>query len=694
MAATWGGYIFVLNMIGLHAALLVILGRFSTKVYLSYSIFYVIGSLLATRIPIIGLAPFKSLEQVLPLLVFVAYQLIQYCQYKIKAKTMTNNQAWKFRVKVFFMVCLVLILSVKLFIPKGYFGPISARVRGLFVTHTKTGNPLVDSVAEHQPADSLSYFRYLQHLCIFTPIGFILSLINFGDAASFVLLYAIVAYWFSVKMVRLILLLGPAASILSGIALGRVITWSFYQLFLDFEEEEQDAKSESTSEVRQTMAQTIKKKKKKRSNFQKASTSNFVKNVFSTKDGSIIKRIVATILVLVLSMFAMSFQNYCIKMSRILSNPSISMFGQKQDGSLVRVDDYREAYWWLRDNTPEDSRILAWWDYGYQITAIANRTTLADGNTWNHEHIALIGKILTANIDEGYSIARHLADYVLIWTGGGADDLAKSPHLARIANSVYRGQCPNDPTCNDFGFVDLEGNPSPMMEDSFLYQLYSHKLVDDVEVDSEKFEEVYKSKWGKVRIFRILNIDEDSRQFTFDPRNRVCDTPGSWFCRGQYPPALTEVLEQKQDFTQLEDFNSNRFDAEYQDQYFENLNKRKSSHRREKQNLKKGIEGNIVKPPVAEIAVVNSIWEDTLETTRLWELITSGDVSELKYVLQADPILAFIRSSDGRGPMFWAFEHRRQDMVKVLMQIGVSHSERDKEGYTPVDLLDAPSGSN
>ena len=105
-------------------------------------------------------------------------------------------------------------------------------------------------------------------------------------------------------------------------------------------------------------------------------------------------------------------------------------------------------------NTPEDARIMAWWDYGYQITAISNRTTLADGNTWNHEHIALLGKALTASEEEGYEIARHLADYVLVWGGGGGDDLAKSPHLARIANSVYRDHCPSgDPTCRAFGFV-------------------------------------------------------------------------------------------------------------------------------------------------------------------------------------------------------------------------------------------------
>ena len=44
----------------------------------------------------------------------------------------------------------VFLLVVFLIMPAGYLGPLSARVRGLFVQHTRTGNPLVDSVAEHQ----------------------------------------------------------------------------------------------------------------------------------------------------------------------------------------------------------------------------------------------------------------------------------------------------------------------------------------------------------------------------------------------------------------------------------------------------------------------------------------------------------------------------------------------------------------
>lgn len=38
-----------------------------------------------------------------------------------------------------------------------------------------------------------------------------------------------------------------------------------------------------------------------------------------------------------------------------------------------------------------DSKILSWWDYGYQMSAMANRTVLVDNNTWNNTHIATVG---------------------------------------------------------------------------------------------------------------------------------------------------------------------------------------------------------------------------------------------------------------------------------------------------------------
>eukprot|EP00956_Cyclotella_meneghiniana_P039576 scaffold174548_cov20-Cyclotella_meneghiniana.AAC.1 len=48
MVASWGGYVFVVNLIGVHAASLVLLGRYSSKLYASYTAFYVVGTALAT----------------------------------------------------------------------------------------------------------------------------------------------------------------------------------------------------------------------------------------------------------------------------------------------------------------------------------------------------------------------------------------------------------------------------------------------------------------------------------------------------------------------------------------------------------------------------------------------------------------------------------------------------------------------
>jgi dolichyl-diphosphooligosaccharide---protein glycosyltransferase len=75
--------------------------------------------------------------------------------------------------------------------------------------------------------------------------------------------------------------------------------------------------------------------------------------------------------------------------STAYSSPSVVLASRLADGSQYIIDDYREAYYWLRMNTPDDARVMSWWDYGYQIAGMADRTTLVDNNTWNNTHIAV-----------------------------------------------------------------------------------------------------------------------------------------------------------------------------------------------------------------------------------------------------------------------------------------------------------------
>jgi dolichyl-diphosphooligosaccharide--protein glycosyltransferase len=474
MVAAWGGYIFVINLIGVHAGALVAMGRFSKKVYISYTLFYFIGTALAIQVPVVGWTPLKSLEQLGPFLVFLGFQLLQLCEVIKGKKPMTRIEVFKLRVRVFGVAGVAAGLLVMSVAPSGYFGPISSRVRGLFVQHTKTGNPLVDSVAEHQPASSRAYFQYLHHVCSLAPIGFLMVATNLSDSSSFLLVWGVTTYFFSHRMVRLILLTAPVGTACAGVAAGRLFAWCLRQWWESESDGSNDTTNGNNGEAPVEAAPPGKKsksKKGKKGGVPPSSSSSSSSNAnssfdglssfktafdgaLSSSEGIIAKRTIACLILLLGYFLANNFAIYCWKLAHDLWNPTIIVKARLRDGRVIKLDDYREAYWWLRDNTPEDARIMAWWDYGYQITAIANRTTLADGNTWNHEHIALLGKALTASEDEGYAIARHLADYVLIWGGGGGDDLAKSPHLARIANSVYRDHCPaGDPTCRAFGFV-------------------------------------------------------------------------------------------------------------------------------------------------------------------------------------------------------------------------------------------------
>jgi len=267
---------------------------------------------------------------------------------------------------------------------------------------------------------------------------------------------------------------------------------------------------------------------------------------------------------------ASSFYGYSHNFAERSSQPQIMFKAQLQNGQNVIVDDYREAYHWIDDHTEKDSRVMAWWDYGYQIAGIAKRTSIADGNTWNHEHIATLGRILTAPEDEAHSLARHIADYVLVWAGGGGDDLAKSPHLARIGNSVYPGHC-SDPTCSMFGFHQ-DRSPTPMMANSLLYKLVMAGHMG-VKVNETYFQHMYTSKYGKVRIYKVRKVSLKSKKWIADPANRVCDAPGSWYCVGQYPPALQDFVSKRRDFKQLEDFNvkQDAHSKKYQEEYMRRM---------------------------------------------------------------------------------------------------------------------------
>ena len=93
--------------------------------------------------------------------------------------------------------------------------------------------------------------------------------------------------------------------------------------------------------------------------------------------------------------------------------PIILNGGSKFNGSFT---DWNEAMNWIKNNTPEDSVVASWWDYGYWIQTKGERTSLADNSTLIDHVIEKIAKIFLSTPDQGWhSLQEMEADYFVIF---------------------------------------------------------------------------------------------------------------------------------------------------------------------------------------------------------------------------------------------------------------------------------------
>jgi len=95
----------------------------------------------------------------------------------------------------------------------------------------------------------------------------------------------------------------------------------------------------------------------------------------------------------------------------------------------VATDDWKESLEWIKTNTPKDSVIAAWWDYGYWISTMSDRTTLTDNATIDSKKIQKIAKTLLSPPNEAWNTLKELgADYVVIFVAGQKiDQLNEKP---------------------------------------------------------------------------------------------------------------------------------------------------------------------------------------------------------------------------------------------------------------------------
>uniref|UniRef100_A0AAY4E9N6 dolichyl-diphosphooligosaccharide--protein glycotransferase n=1 Tax=Denticeps clupeoides TaxID=299321 RepID=A0AAY4E9N6_9TELE len=477
MVSAWGGYVFIINLIPLHVFVLLLMQRFSRRLYIAYSTFYIVGLVLSMQIPFVGFQPIRTSEHMAAAGVFALLQAYAFLQY---LKDRLTRQ--EFQTLFFLGVSLaagVVFFTVIYLTYTGYIAPWSGRFYSLWDTgYAKIHIPIIASVSEHQPTTWVSFFFDLHILVCTFPAGLWFCIKNINDERVFVALYAISAVYFAGVMVRLMLTLTPVVCMLSAIAFSNVFE---HYLGDDMKREKPPAEDSSDEDDKRNSG-----------------------NLYD-KAGKVRKH-VSDIVTMLMLMLLMMFAVHCTWVtSNAYSSPSVVLASYNHDGSRNILDDFREAYYWLRQNTDEHARVMSWWDYGYQIAGMANRTTLVDNNTWNNSHIALVGKAMSSNESAAYEIMKSLdVDYVLIIFGGvigySGDDINKFLWMVRIAE----GEHPKD--------IRLDFRTPPGFDRT------RNAEIGNKDIRLKHLEEAFTSEHWLVRIYRVKK--EDNRQgLDHKPRN-------------------------------------------------------------------------------------------------------------------------------------------------------------------------------
>lgn len=516
MVSAWGGYVFITNLIPLHVFILILMGRYQSKLYSAYTTWYAIGTLASMQIPFVGFLPIRSNDHMAALGVFGLVQIIALGNY-IKSQVSSE----RFKAVMFISLILIFTLGVSGLFALTYAGviaPWTGRFYSLWDTnYAKIHIPIIASVSEHQPTAWPSFFFDTQFLIWLFPAGVFLLFLELKDEHVFVLAYSVLCSYFAGVMVRLMLTLTPVICVSGAIALSKL-----FDIYLDFSAAISNKKIEpSAIEVSDEKAEDEDIDFDVELDFDEEESSN-------ARLFTIFSKLVVT---LTFVGYLFLFVYHCTWVtSNAYSSPSVVLPSTNPDGSPALIDDFREAYYWLRMNTDEDAKVAAWWDYGYQIGGMADRTTLVDNNTWNNTHIAIVGKAMSSPQDKAYQILKdHDVDYVLIIFGGvigySGDDLNKFLWMVRISEGIWPDEIKEREFFTDKGEYRVDSGATKTMKESLMYKLSYHrfpslfsgkegldrvrnqKIREEDVGNLDYFEEVFSSENWMVRIYRLKAPD-------------------------------------------------------------------------------------------------------------------------------------------------------------------------------------------
>lgn len=404
--ASWGASYYPLGLAALFAVLLLLLGRYSKRLLLSYGLTLGLGLFIAVNVPKLSTRFLFTTPVLVALMVFSLL-----CLWEILRNTKTNK--WKLAYTLVFFAIAGVAIVVTL-------GRGTTPMAGKFLTvlnpFERLYNPILESVQEHRPPAWGSFYYDYGIGIFFIVIGLYFAVRNPTNRNLFLVLYALTSVYFASSMIRLLVILAPSFSMLWAVGLVGVLK-PFIMV------------------MRETPGIQTRKK-----------------YVF----GHVGKEFSGAAIILVFVLLSFSF---ILPTGSTRDKPRV--FEQAYSPVTILASsvplrtgepilEWYNTLMWMKYNLPADTIVVSWWDYGYWISIIGNKTTLADNGTGNTTQVANIGRIFMSNetgavnILETYERDGRRPEYIVVFTSfdsngndRGYGDEGKWRWMAKIAASKF-----------------------------------------------------------------------------------------------------------------------------------------------------------------------------------------------------------------------------------------------------------------
>jgi len=394
----WGAAFYPIGVTVLFVFVLILLRRYTHQLLLSYSLTFGLGLFIAINVP--KLTPtYLTTVPILP----IAGVLVLLCLYEI-SRVLASTK-WKVILIIAFLAMLIGGFGVLWQL--GYMHDIAGKFWSVINPFERAASPLTESVAEHRISAWGSLYYEFGIGIIFFLAGFFFVMRNPDDKNLFLLILGLTSLYFSCSMVRLLVLIAPAFSLLASIGVIGILK-PFNTLF-------------------------------------KEPPKIFTKKKYSLEHVGREFSGTAIFLIFLILMTNFAFSPQSGGMPRVYTQADTPVTISGGSLSIVPnapVKAWMDALGWLKSLSTAPV-VCSWWDYGYWLTILGNATSLCDNATINTTQIENVGFTFMANetislkmleqYDVKYVLVFVTADANGNWLDGAGGDNGKWMWMARIS---------------------------------------------------------------------------------------------------------------------------------------------------------------------------------------------------------------------------------------------------------------------